>query len=216
VSEPARVLIADDHPATRAGVRAAVDGKGFIVCAEAADGPSAVKAALRERPDICLLDIHMPGSGIKAAAEISAALPATAIVMLTISREDDDLFDALRAGACGYLLKDTNPERLPHALNGVLAGESALPRVLVTRLVEEFRARGRRRRLPALTERGIQLTAREWEVLDLLRQGRSTAEVAKALSVSGVTVRTHVASILRKLRVPNRQAAIRLLDEAKR
>lgn len=212
MSDPIRILIADDHPAARAGVRAALDGHGFIVCAEAADARSAVEAAVRERPEICLLDIHMPGSGITAAAEVSSALPGTAIVMLTISREDDDLFDALRAGACGYLLKDTNPERLPYALKGVLEGESALPRVLVTRLIDEFRQRDRRRRVPLLKQRGVELTRREWDVLELLRQGLSTAEVAERLSVSRVTVRTHIASILRKLQVPDRRAALRLLE----
>jgi DNA-binding NarL/FixJ family response regulator len=210
---PVRVLIADDHPPTRAGVGAALDGHGFTICAEVADGPSAVEAALRERPDICLLDIHMPGGGIAAADAITSALPHTAVVMLTVSRNDDDLFDALRAGAAGYLLKDTDPARLPHALRGVLAGEAALPRALAARVIEEFRGRERRRRLPLLAERGTQLTSREWDVLELLRQGHSTAEIAKRLFISKVTVRTHVAAILKKLRVPDRQAALRLLQE---
>src|ERR671931_1897007 len=109
MSDPIRILVADDHPATRAGVRAALNGEGFTVCAEVADGPAAVEAAVRERPDICLLDIHMPGNGIAAAAEISAQVPESAIIMLTVSQADEDLFAALRAGASGYLLKDTNP-----------------------------------------------------------------------------------------------------------
>ena len=125
----------------------------------------AVVAALEKRPDICLLDIHMPGNGIVAAKEIRSALPACAIVMLTVSRNDDDLFAALRAGAQGYLLKDTDPGRLSHALDGILAGEAALPRTLVARVLEEFRGRASRRRRP-IRQGGQELTTREWEVLE--------------------------------------------------
>jgi len=209
---PIKVLVADDHPATRAGIRAALQEPDFTICAEEADAPSAVEAALRTRPHICLLDIHMPGNGIAAAAEIANALPETALVMLTVSRNDDDLFAALRAGASGYLLKDTDPARLPHALRGVLEGEAALPRPLVARVLEEFRGRGKRRRLGA-GDRGVELTSREWEVLELLCDGLSTAEIAKGLFISRVTVRTHVAAVLRKLRVPDRKAAVELLKD---
>lgn len=162
---------------------------------------------------MCLLDIHMPGNGISAAARIVRRLPETSVVMLTVSGSDVDLFDALRAGASGYLLKDIDPARLPHALRGVLAGEAALPRALVARVIDEFRERGRRRHLPLLGDRGVQLTSREWEILDLLRSGLTTAEIAERLFVSKVTVRRHVSGILRKLRVPDRDAALRLLDE---
>src|SRR5437016_6176431 len=120
-----RVLVADDHPPTRAGVRLALERGGFEVCAEVADGPSAIEAARREAPDVCLLDIHMPGDGIHAAETISRELPETAVVMLTVSRLDSDLFDALRAGASGYLLKDIDPARLPLALHGVGACRGA-------------------------------------------------------------------------------------------
>jgi DNA-binding NarL/FixJ family response regulator len=186
------------------------------VCAEAADAPGAVDAALRHHPDACLLDIHMPGSGIRAAAEITAQLPETAIVMLTVSRDDADLFDALRAGAAGYLLKDTDPERLPHALRGVMAGEAALPRNLVARLMEEFRARDSRRRLPLGGGRGVQLTSREWEVLELLCENLTTGEIARRLGIADVTVRRHVGAILGKLRVGTRKDAVALLDKARR
>lgn len=208
-----RVVIADDHPPTRAGVRRVLEESGFEVCAEEADADGAVAAALRDRPAVCLLDIRMPGGGIDAARRIAAALPETAIVMLTVSRDDDDLFDALRAGAAGYLLKDIERERLPEALHAVLAGEAPLPASLVARLVEEFRHRDRRRRLLIASRPGVQLREREWEVLELLHAGLSTAEIARRLFVAEVTVRTHVSAILRKLRVPDREAAVRLLDE---
>ncbi|HEX2110155.1 MAG TPA: response regulator transcription factor [Gaiellaceae bacterium] len=212
-NRPIRVLVADDHPPTRAGVRAALGDSAFVVVAEASDAGSAVAAAHAERPDLCLLDVHMPGSGISAVRRISRECPETAVVMLTVSRSDDDLFDALRAGASGYLLKDIDPVRLPRALEGVLAGEAALPRALVARLIDEFRERGRYRRVPILRERGPVLTSREWEVLELLREGLTTKQIAERLFVSHATVRSHIAAILRKLRVPNREAAIRLLEE---
>ena len=213
MTEQISVVLADDHPPTRAGVRHALEACGFSVRAECDDGPSAVRAALAERPQVCLLDIHMPGGGIAAAAAIAAQLPDTTIVMLTVSRDDDDLFAALRAGASGYLLKDIDPARLPHALHGVLAGEAALPRNLTARLIDEFRERDRRRRVPFLKQRGIKLTSREWETLELMRQGLTTAEIATRLAISPVTVRRHVSSILRKLRVRDRAEALRLFAE---
>jgi DNA-binding NarL/FixJ family response regulator len=213
VTESTRVLVADDHPALRQSVRTALEQGGFVICGEADTAATTVELALRDRPDVCLLDIHMPGNGIAAAAEITARLPETAIVMLTVSRNDADLFDSLRAGAAGYLLKDMDPSRLPHALRGVLSGEAALPRALVARVIDEFRERGRRRRLHLLGERGVELTSREWEILELMRQGLTTAEIAERLFVSKVTVRRHVSAILRKLRVTDRKAALRLVEE---
>ena len=186
---------------------------GFDVCAAEASADRAVAAALRERPDVCLLDVRMPGGGIAAAARIAERLPETPIVMLTVSREDADLFDALRAGACGYLLKDVDRSRLPEALRGVMAGEAPLDATLAARLVEEFRRRERRKRLVLTKRPGAELTRREWDVLELLRDGLSTAEMARRLVVGEVTVRTHVASILRKLRVRTRADALRLLAE---
>jgi DNA-binding NarL/FixJ family response regulator len=206
-------VIADDHPPTRAGVRATLEEGGFSVCAEVGNAAEAVEAVIRERPEICLLDIHMPGSGVKATAEIASKMPDTAVVMLTFSGADSDLFDALRAGASGYLLKDIDPERLPHALRSVLRGEAALPGSLAARLIQEFRERDRHRRVPFLKQRGEKLTSREWQVLDLLQQGLSTSEIAERLFVSKVTVRGHAAAILRKLRVSDRESLLRLLEE---
>lgn len=208
-----RVLIADDHAMTRAGVRAALDGRGFRVIAEAADGAAALEAALRERPDVCLLDVHMPaGGGIVAARAIVDRLPGTVVVMLTVSRDDDDLFESLRAGAVGYLLKDTDPDRLPNALRGVLQGEAALPRTLMARVLEEFRTRQKRRRLPLMRAAGAELSDREWDVLERLRAGETTKEIAAALAISEVTVRRHVSGVLAKLQVPDRKAALSLLE----
>jgi DNA-binding NarL/FixJ family response regulator len=213
VTRPINVLLADDHARTRAMVRTALERRGsFRVCAEAADADAAVLAAQSEHPDVCLLDINMPGSGIAAAARITAALPATAVVMLTVSRQDEDLFDALRAGASGYLLKGMDQDTIGEALHRVLNGEATLPGSLVARLVEEFRDREHHR--VALPEGpAARLTGREWDVLELMRKGATTAEISERLFVSPTTVRSHVSAILRKLGVANREAALKLLAQ---
>ena len=206
------VLLADDHAPTRAGVRAVLEENGFRVVGEAANATQAVELALAERPELCVLDIHMPGGGVAACSRISAEVPSSTIVMLTVSRNDADLFDALKAGAAGYLLKDIDPDLLPVELRSVMEGEAALPKSLVTRLVEEFRGgKHPRRRLSRLGQRGTSLTSREWEVLDLMGEGLSTAEMAKRMYVSPVTVRGYVASLLRKLKVKDRNEAVELL-----
>lgn len=206
--------MADDHPPLRASVKRALEEHGFEVCFEAANAADSVAAAERERPDVCVLDVQMPGNGIAAAAQIAARLPDTAIVMLTVSDSDEDLFAALRAGAQGYLLKDMDPGRLPLALEGVLAGEAALPRALVARVLDEFRTRRRRRRLLLPGGRGCTLTDREWETLELLAEGLSTAEVAERLLVAPVTVRRHAAAIVKKLNVGDRRSLLQLVRAA--
>ncbi len=129
------VLLADNQPATRAGVRRALEAEGLRVVAEAANAVEAVTAASEYRPDVCLLSVRMPGNGIVAAEQIGAALPATKIIMLTESERDEDLLGALRAGAVGYLLKTTSAQRLPYAIRGVMNGEAALPRGLMPRVL---------------------------------------------------------------------------------
>ncbi len=207
-----RVLIADDYVRARAEVRRVLEESGrFEVCADVPDAPSAVTAALSEKPDICLLDIRMPGNGIAAAAQIKAELPETAVVMLTVSRTDNDLFDALRAGAKGYLLKGMDEGELPDALDRVMSGQASLPGNLVARLIDEFRGRERHRvNLPS--DRAVLLTPREWDVLELMRTGSTTAQIAERLFVSATTVRSHVSAILRKLQVNDRSEAIGLLN----
>jgi DNA-binding NarL/FixJ family response regulator len=214
-NKPLRVLVADDHAPTRDDVRRALDADGrFNICSEVADAAEAVQAAVRKQPDICLLDIRMPGSGLAAAWEIAARLPQAKIVMLTVSEEDTDLFTALRAGADGYLLKNMNMRRLPEALLGVFAGEAAMPRELVARVLERFHGREPRWR-PLVTARVSEgrLTSREWEVLALLARRHTTAEIAASLVLSASAVRAHITSIVRKLRVRDRAAAAELFRE---
>lgn len=205
------VVIADDHPPIRLGVRMALMRGGFRVLAEAGDGDGAVEAVLRERPDLCLLDIRMPGSGgLEAATRLAQLAPGTAVVMLTVSTSAEDLLASLRAGARGYLPKDTSPDSLPAALRGVLKGEAALPRTFVGRMLREMRE------LPApgpapVRAGGVELTARESEILRLLRSGLSTVEIAERLSLSPVTVRRHLSAGAAKLGADGRDGALRAI-----
>jgi DNA-binding NarL/FixJ family response regulator len=205
-----RVLIADDHAPTRDDVRRALDADGgFSVCAEAEDAAGAVQSALHERPDVCVLDVAMPGGGIAAAWEIAARLPDTKIVMLTVSDADIDLFSALRAGAHGYLTKTMDMRRLPDALRGAINGEPPIQPILLNRILERFRGGDpRRRRLAADDEVAERLTSREWEVLELLSRNRSTAGIASELCLSNSAVRVHIAAVVRKLGVADRAEAI--------
>ena len=209
---PLRVVIADDHAPTRSGVRASLEDGGFVVVGETSTARGAIDAAVAQEPDVCLLDVHMPGSGIAAAEELGRRLPGTAVVMLTHSREEDDLFDALRAGARGFLQKDMDPERLGPALRGVLDGEAALPRALVAKVMEEFRGRSGRR-LSLKKRPRAELTSREWEIMELLGKGLTTEDVATRLFLSRGTVRVHVSNVVKKLQAPDRESALRMLRD---
>ncbi len=212
VGRTASVLVADDHPVTRMGIRQALEGEAFVVCVEVGDADAAVAAAVREKPDICLLDVHMPGSGLRAAERIADLVPAAAIVMISASTDDTTVFAALRAGAVGFLLKDAVFGRLSEALVGVLNGEAAVPREMTARLIDEFRRGTRIQRLPRLPS-GISLTSRETDVLDLLLEGLGTAEISTRLYLARATVRTHVAALLRKFAVKDRDALLSFFDD---
>lgn len=209
---PLRVLVADDHEPTRDDVCRALDADSRLqVCAVVGDAPAAVQAAVREQPDICLLDVKMPGSGLAVAWEISGRIPQAKLVMLTVSDEDADLFAALRAGADGYLLKTMNFRRLPDALCGTYSGEAAMPRALMARVLDSVKGHEPRwRRLAAAGGQERRLTTREWEVLELLARGKSTAQIAAKLVLSASAVRVHIASTVRKLDVADRTAAVEL------
>ncbi|WP_299444948.1 response regulator transcription factor [uncultured Phycicoccus sp.] len=205
-----RVVMADDHARMRATVRQALEDGGCEVVAEGATAAEAVALSIEHEPDVALLDIHMPGGGIRAAAEIYRALPEVAVVMLTQSVDEDDLFDALRAGASGYLLKDADPATLCDSLRSVLAGDGALSPRLVARVLDEFRAPSKRR-LGRKSPAAGRLSAREWEVMQLLGQGLTTEDVASRLFLSPTTIRVHISTVLKKLRVTDRESALRLL-----
>ena len=209
---PLQVVLADDHARFRGVVRAALESDGCTVLAEAANAADAVTACVEHAPDVALLDIHMPGSGIWAAHEVTTRLPATAVVMLTASAEEDYLFASLRAGASGYLLKDTDPAALADSLRATVAGEAALTPRLLMRILDEFRAPSRARFRRGSKE-ASRLSAREWEVMELLAGGATTEQTAGILFLSPTTVRVHVSSVLKKLRVSTREEAFRLLRE---
>ncbi len=210
MSDVLRVLLADDHAPTRAVVREALEEQGFEVVADLDSAHAAIARARQLRPDVCLLDIHMPGGGITAAAEISSTLPGTTVVMLTASQDDRDLFNALRAGASAYLVKGMDPDRIGPALRSALAGETILPRWLVQQVMAEFQPAPRRRLFLPNRSKQVELTEREAEILDLMAEGLSTEEMAKKLFVAPVTVRSHVAGVLKKLQVKDRDSAVRL------
>ncbi|MDZ5623008.1 response regulator transcription factor [Nocardioides sp. HM23] len=205
-----RVVVADGDDAGRAAAVAALRANGCVVCGEADRADDAVAVAVEQRPDVVLLDVELPGNGITAARELARRLPQTPFVMLATTADDDDLLDSLRAGAAGYLLKSTDPGRLGHALRGVLNGEAAIPRQLVRRLTEEIRAPA----LPTFVKTSpaaSKLTAREWQVMELLGGGLTTDQVARRLYLSRSTIRVHVSSVLKKLRVSDREGALAVL-----
>ncbi|HXD54500.1 MAG TPA: response regulator transcription factor [Solirubrobacteraceae bacterium] len=203
------VVIADDHQITRLGVRSALSDGGFDVLAEASDGRGAVDAVLAHSPDVCLLDILMPRvGGLEAAAEISGRAPATLVVMLTVSDRIEDVLGAMRAGAVGYLPKDTRPDRLPAALCGVIKGEAAFPRTLMGRMLGELQMMSAGAAEARQAEDG-ELTPREAQILELLRAGASTIQIGRMLSLSPITVRRHISASMAKLGVSDRDAALR-------
>jgi len=210
------VLVADDHLPTRTGVRMALERGGLRVVAEAANADEAVRAAVRVRPEVCLLDVEMPGSGIRAAAEISEAIPGAHILMLTVSGDESTVFEAIRAGAAGYLLKDMDPGALPDAVRRVAAGEAVLPGKLVRLLIDTVR---RHRDSPAAQSLGarvrVPITPREREVLEMLGDRRTTAEMAAELQLSPVTVRRHISALLGKLAVGSREEVGELLARSR-
>jgi DNA-binding NarL/FixJ family response regulator len=203
------VLIADGEAAHRRGVREVLEAHGFVVVAESGDATSAIGAATRLRPDICLIEIELPGEGLNAIGRIAKASANTLIVVLSRSDRPDDVVAAFMRGASGYLLKGITGERLASTLRGAYEGEPPLARSLVPHLVDEIR-RGSARRL-TLPSGTVTLTPREWEVGEMLREGLSTAEIADRLGVSPVTVRRHVGMLLSKLGARNRKVAVEML-----
>jgi DNA-binding NarL/FixJ family response regulator len=199
------VLIADDDEAHRRDVRVALEADGFVVVAESGAAETAISAAARVRPDICLLEIGLPGDGPAAVGRIAKASPDTLIVVLSRSNRPEDVVLALMRGASGYLLKGISGERLAFTLRGAYSGEPPLSRSLVPHIVEEIH-RGSERRL-LLPTGAVSLTPREWEVGELLRKGQSTAEIAERLGVSPVTVRRHIGLLLHKLDAKSRADA---------
>lgn len=204
-------VVADDQELVRGGFAMILDAQPDIeVVGEAGDGREAVEAVERLRPDVVLLDIRMPRmDGIEAARLICARTGAK-VVMLTTFDQDDYVYDALHAGACGFLLKDVRRDDLVHAVRVAAAGESLLAPSVTRRLISDMVSRGTRRPEPSGLDA---LTARERETLELLGRGLSNAEIAERLVVSEHTVKTHVSNVLAKLGLRDRvQAVIRAYE----
>jgi DNA-binding NarL/FixJ family response regulator len=202
-----RVLVAEDQALVRAGLVTILGtDPGLEVVAEAADGARAVELARRTRPDVALVDVRMPVlDGIAATARIVADAPGARVLVLTTFGDDAVVVDALRAGASGFLLKDTRPEDLLAAVHAVAAGEARLDPAVTAAVVAQVRRRPARLVDPAVLDR---LTDRERDVLRLLARGLSNAEIAGELVVAPGTVKTHVASLLAKLGVRDRVQAV--------
>jgi two-component system nitrate/nitrite response regulator NarL len=201
-----RVLVVDDHTLFRTGLRNLLEDEGFEV-AEARSGQLALQAAAVRAPDVVLMDLNMPGmSGVEATRRIKELSPATPVVMLTVSADDRDVVDAVRAGACGYLLKDAAIEEIVAGIRAVASGESwVAPRVVGTLL-----ARVREASEPAPdTMPAADLTERETQILRLIAEGKDNVEIGDELYISPRTVKNHVSSLLAKLQIENRiQAAV--------
>jgi DNA-binding NarL/FixJ family response regulator len=204
----ARVLIAADHLATRVGVRLALEAE--VDCSEAEDAEAAVEAAVRDQPDVCVVDFAPPSRSIRAAAAISQAA-GSAVIVLTPQVNEEEFLAAIRAGARGYLDERVDPARLPYVVRDLIRGEAAVPRLLVRALIDELRGHDRPHHLHLTEHRRVELTAREWEVVQALRQGMSTKEIAALLGISEVTVRRHRSAVHQKLGIRSREELLRLL-----
>lgn len=210
MSDPIRVLVADDHPVVRRGVVALLATEpGIAVVGEAAGGREAVEAVERLRPDVVLMDLVMPeGGGVEAIRRIAAERPEAKVLVLTSFASDDQVLPALKAGARGYLLKDAGPEELIRAVRQVDRGEASLAPSIAARVLAELTGAGER---PPGAD---PLTGREVEVLRLVARGLGNRAIADALSLSEPTVRAHVSAILGKLHLASRtQAALYALRE---
>jgi NarL family two-component system response regulator LiaR len=211
VTETIRVLIADDYPLVRESLQALIETEpGMEVVGQAADGVEAVLNARSFQPDVILLDLVMPRQdGIAAIAEIKRENPETRILVLTSFAEDEKVFPAIKAGALGYLLKDSSPQQLLEAIRDVHRGQSSLHPTIARKLIGELQ-----RPAESLPPTREPLSAREMEVLRLIAQGLTNDEIADKLVISERTVRTHVSHILEKLHLANRtQAALYALRE---
>ena len=200
-SEAIRILVADDHPMFRAGVVASLGSAPDLeVVAQADDGHGALAFARDLLPDIALLDINMPGGGLETARAITAACPATRVVMLTVSEDEDDLLAAMKAGASGYVLKGAGGTELVGVLRSVHAGEVYVAPALAWGMLREMSR-------PRATDPFDELTAREREVLELVAQGLSNQEIGDRLSLAEKTIKHHMTNILGKLQVRSRVEA---------
>lgn len=207
------IMVVDDHHLFRRGLKEVIEDEDDMkIIWEARSAEEAEKQALKLKPDLILMDVDMPGiNGIEATRSISALLPETSIVILTVSSLEEHLFEAIQAAAVGYLTKDIPPEGLVRVIRGVAQGEAPLSRAMTSKILKYFRDTSAARSGKSKHE----LTPRETNILELLSQGTTDREIAETLFISEHTVKKHVQNILRKLHVSNRTAAASLYSRKK-
>jgi DNA-binding NarL/FixJ family response regulator len=207
-SESLRVLIVDDHDLFRTGLRNLLEEQGVLIVGEAATGAEAVRIVREIAPDVVVMELNMPGmGGVDATRHFTAIAPLTRVVMLTISEDDGDVMDAILAGACGYLLKDSSIQDLMAGIRAASRGESLISPNIAAKVLQRVRATSTQPEI-ANTIRA-ELSDREIEVLKLIANGKDNAVIAGELHISPKTVKNHISNILMKLQIDNRiQAAV--------
>jgi DNA-binding NarL/FixJ family response regulator len=206
--EDVRVLIVDDHDLFRSGLRNLLEDEGVQIVGEASAGQEALKIVRELAPDVVVMDLNMPGmGGVEATRHISTIAPLTRVLMLTISDQDNDVIDAILAGACGYLLKDSSIQELIAGIRAASLGESLISPTIAAKVLQLLRASSRQPEIETTIR--AELSDREIEVLKLIANGKDNAMIAGELHISPKTVKNHISNILMKLQIDNRiQAAV--------
>ena len=206
--EDVRVLIVDDHDLFRSGLRNLLEDEGVQIVGEASAGQEAIKIVREVAPDVVVMDLNMPGmGGVEATRHISTIAPLTRVLMLTISDQDNDVIDAILAGACGYLLKDSSIQELIAGIRAAALGESLISPTIASKVLQRLRASSRQPEIENTIR--AELSDREVEVLKLIANGKDNAMIAAELHISPKTVKNHISNILMKLQIDNRiQAAV--------
>jgi DNA-binding NarL/FixJ family response regulator len=206
--EELRVLLVDDHDLFRTGLKNLLEEQGVQVVGEAPNGQTALRLVPELVPDVVIMDLNMPGlSGVETTRHLTGIAPLARVVVLTISVEDDDVMDAVMAGACGYLLKDSSIDELLAGIRAAAAGESLISPQIASKVLQRLRSQGRSE--GAAETIRAELSDREIQVLKLIANGKDNAEIARELYISPKTVKNHISNILMKLQIDNRiQAAV--------
>jgi DNA-binding NarL/FixJ family response regulator len=207
-TETLRVLLVDDHDLFRTGLRNLLEEQAVQVVGEAADGSQAIRMVRELAPDVVVMDLNMPGmTGVEATRQVTSQAPLTRVVVLTISDQDEDVMNAILAGACGYLMKDSSIQDLMQGIRAAAVGESLISPHIAAKVLQRMRATGTSEQ-DAATIRA-ELSDREIEVLTLIANGKDNAQIAGELHISPKTVKNHISNILMKLQIDNRiQAAV--------
>jgi DNA-binding NarL/FixJ family response regulator len=203
-----RVLLVDDHDLFRTGLRNLLEEQAVQVIGEAADGAQAIRMVRELAPDVVVMDLNMPGmTGVEATRQVTSQAPLTRVVVLTISDQDEDVMNAILAGACGYLMKDSSIQDLMQGIRAAAVGESLISPHIAAKVLQRMRATGTSEQ-DAATIRA-ELSDREIQVLKLIANGKDNAQIAGELHISPKTVKNHISNILMKLQIDNRiQAAV--------